>query len=246
MKRLDSCVLNFFATSMASLMTTLGGRLAHPQELEDALAEDVPVDHRHPVELPVLRVLRDELVDLRLVELGAAHEPLRELARVRIDGMPRPELVEVRLGVALALHVELVEELQRDLARLPALAHQRYLRRDVDRRPRAARTNSAISSDASAASSPRLPTAPPARSHACSSVSAVMTPKLMGTPVASAACVMPWAAAADTYSKCGVSPLMTTPTQTMPANRPVAREGARRLGELERAGHPVDLEVARR
>ena len=38
--------------------------------------------------------------------------------------------------------------------------------------------NSAISSAAPAASSPRLPTSPPARSHACSSLSAVITPKV--------------------------------------------------------------------
>src|SRR6185369_1298063 len=202
----------------------LRGGFAHPEELEDALPEDVPVDHRHPVELPVLGVLRDELVDLRLVQLGAADEPLGELARVRIDRMPRPELAEVRLGIALALHVELIQELERHLAGLPAPAHA-YPLRDADRRPPrvwVARTNSAISMEASAASSPRLPTEPPARSQACSSVSAVMTPKLMGTPVASAAWVIPWAAAADTYSKCGVAPLMTTPTQTIAANRPVA------------------------
>src|SRR6185369_14352967 len=203
----------------------LRGGFAHPEELEDALPEDVPVHHRHPVELPVLGVLRDELVDLRLVQLGAAHEPLGEFARVRIDGMPRPELAEVRLGIALALDVELVQELQRHLAGLSAPAHRGYPLPDAERRPprvRVARTNSAISMEASAASSPRLPTEPPARSQACSSVSAVMTPKLMGTPVASAAWVIPWAAAADTYSKCGVAPLMTTPTQTIAANRPVA------------------------
>ena len=115
---------------------------------------------------------------------------LGELARVGIDRMPRPELVEMRLRIALALHVELVQELQRHLAGLAAPAHRGYPLRDADRRPPrvwVARTNSAISMEASAASSPRLPTAPPARSHACSSVSAVITPKLIGTPVASAA-----------------------------------------------------------
>ena len=43
--------------------------------------------------------------------------------------------------------------------------------------------NPDISSAASAASSPRLPTSPPARSHACRSSSDVMTPNVTGTPV---------------------------------------------------------------
>src|SRR6202035_631838 len=183
-----------------------------PQQLEDALAEDVAVDDRHPLELPVLRVADDQLVDLGLVHLGAAHERLRELACLRIHRVPAPELVEMRLGILLALHVELVEQLQGELAGLAAASHQRFPRavppRPARGAPRRARSHAAISSAASAASSPRLPTAPPAPSHACSSVSAVITPKVTGTPVSRPTRMMPCAAAPQTYSKCGVAPLM--------------------------------------
>src|SRR6266436_682780 len=178
----------------------LRGDAGSPQQLEDALAEDVAVDDRHPLELPVLRVATDQLVDLGLVHLGAAHERLRELARLRVHRVPAPELVEMRLGILLALHVELVEQLQRELAGLASASHQRFPRALRPRpalgsrgAPRRARSHAAISSAASAASSPRLPTAPPARSHACSSVSAVITPKVTGTPVSSPARAMPWA-----------------------------------------------------
>jgi hypothetical protein len=66
------------------------------------------------------------------------------------------------------------------------------------------RTHSAIWSAASAASSPRLPTSPPARAHACSSVSEVITPKVAGTPYSSATCRIPEAASRAICSKCGV------------------------------------------
>src|SRR5262249_42856404 len=65
----------------------------------------------------------DDLVDLLLVQLRAAHEGLAEVPRVRVDGMARPEFVEMRLGVALALDVQLIEELERDLPRLSPSAH---------------------------------------------------------------------------------------------------------------------------
>src|SRR5689334_19148087 len=177
----------------------LRGHAGAPQQLEDALPEDVAIDHRHALELPVLGVARDQLVDLALVHLGAPHQRLRALARLRIDRVPPPELVEMRLGILLALHVQLVEQLERQLAGLAA-AHQRFPRRGARaaRVPRRARCHAAISSAASAASSPRLPTAPPARSHACSSVSAVITPKVTGTPVSSPARAMPWAATLQT------------------------------------------------
>src|SRR5882724_1623868 len=78
------------------------------------------------------------------------------------------------------------------------------------------RIHSAICRAASAASSPRLPTSPPARAQACSSLRAVMTPKVVGTPVVSATCLIPAAASRATNSKCGVCPRMTTPTHTIP------------------------------
>src|SRR5262245_28543425 len=105
-----------------------GRRLAHPQELEDTLSENVAVDDGHPVDVPVLRVLRDHLVDLPLVQLRAPHQGFAEFPRVRVHRMPGPELVEMRLGIALALHVELVQELERNLARLSSTTHS-YPRR---------------------------------------------------------------------------------------------------------------------
>src|SRR4029077_14173788 len=178
----------------------LRGPPGAPQQLEDALPEDVAIDHRHALELPVLGVARDQLVDLALVHLGAPHQRFRELARLRIDRVAPPELVEVRPGILFALHVQLVEQLERQLAGLAAAAHQRFPRRGARaaRVPRRARSHAAISSAANAASSPRLPTAPPARSHAPSSVSAVIPPKVTGTPVSSPARAMPWAATLQT------------------------------------------------
>ena len=107
-----------------------------------------------------------------------------------------------------------------------------------------ARTNSAISMAASAASSPRLPTAPPARSQACSSVSAVMTPKVIGTPVASAA----WrdavgGGAAHVVEVRGRA--LDHHAHADDRGEPAGRgERARRLRQLERARHPVHLEIA--
>src|SRR6185295_13303102 len=190
----------------------LGRNLHHPHQLEHALAEDIAIHHRHAVEIPVLGELRDDLVDLLLMLLGAPHQRLDEAAHLAVHRVPGPELVQVGLGAGRVLQVELVEQLGRQLARLPALAHQR-----VRAVPRRAWSQPAISSTARAASAPRLPTEPPARSQACSSVLAVITPKPMGTPVASPAWRMPAAVSRETYSKCGVSPRMTTPTQAMPA-----------------------------
>src|SRR3972149_1679317 len=76
----------------------LGRDLDHPEQLENALAQDVPVHHRHAIEIPVLRVLGDHLVDLLLVELGAPDEGLDEPAHLRVHRVAPPELVEVRLA----------------------------------------------------------------------------------------------------------------------------------------------------
>src|SRR5262245_20297901 len=95
----------------------------HPEELEDSLAEDIAIHHGHAVEFPVLGVLRDDLVDLRLVELRPADQDLGERPHFVVDGVAGPELRQVGLGVVLALEVQLVEELERYLASLAALAH---------------------------------------------------------------------------------------------------------------------------
>src|SRR5262249_24944092 len=194
-----------------------GWHVGTPQELEDSLAQDVAIDHGHALDLPVLRVLRDQLVDLALVELGATHQSLGELAYLGVHGVPRPELVEVRDRRALVLHVQLVQELEGELAGLATLAHQgrrRGVRRACDW---SSRFHTAISSAARAASSPRARPAPPPRSHACASAGAVMPPKLTAPRVLSAPGEGPRAASPTTKSKCGVSPRITTPTPTMPA-----------------------------
>src|SRR4029450_7153607 len=69
----------------------------------------------------------------------------------------------------------------------------------------------AISIAAVAASHPLFPCLPPERSSACSSVSVVRTPKVIGTPVAAAASRIPAAACPATSSKCAVSPRVTAP-----------------------------------
>ena len=70
----------------------------------------------------MLGELGDGVVDLRLVRLGAADERVGEDARVVIDGMARPELLVVRARIVVAVEVELVQELERDLSGLAALA----------------------------------------------------------------------------------------------------------------------------
>src|SRR2546425_2767888 len=59
----------------------LGWHLAG-QKLVHRHAEEVTVHHRHAIQLPVLRVLADELIGFVLVLLSAAHEGVGEDARV--------------------------------------------------------------------------------------------------------------------------------------------------------------------
>ena len=183
MNRLDSCVLNFLRDLERLVDRDLGRHLGRPPQLEDGLAEDVAVDHRHALELPVLRVAADQLVDLGLVALRPPHERLCEFPRLGIHRMPQPEVVEVRLGLALALDVHLVEELERELPGLAAAAHQSPPARAC--RP-PARGRTAQPARHLERGERRFLAAvahpPPARSHACSSVSAVITPKVDGHP----------------------------------------------------------------
>ncbi len=104
MKRLDSCVPNFLAISIASLITTFGGA-------------------SHPVEIPVLGVLRDDAIRFRLVLLGATDEHVGKAARVAVDGVTAPELVGVRRRIVLAVDVELIQELERDFAGFATSTH---------------------------------------------------------------------------------------------------------------------------
>src|SRR6267142_1317220 len=97
--------------------------LRRPQELVDGEPEDVAVDDRHPLEIPVLRELREDVVHLSLIRPGAVNERVGERARIVVDGMARPELLAVWARIVVAVEVELIQELERDFASFPALAH---------------------------------------------------------------------------------------------------------------------------
>ena len=95
----DSCVLNFLATSIASLMTTFAG--LRPSRGARRCPGGGRSGRRPPSgRAPVLGVLRDELVDLRLVQLGAA--PALGNARVGSTGC-RDQNSPRGLRIALAL-----------------------------------------------------------------------------------------------------------------------------------------------
>src|SRR5262245_7526741 len=93
-----------------------------PQELVDREPQDVAVDDRHALDVPVLGELREGVVDLGLIRLRAPDERLGERPRLFVDRVTRPEFLVVRSGIVLAVEVQLIEELQRDFASLPPLA----------------------------------------------------------------------------------------------------------------------------
>src|SRR5207244_13530745 len=94
-----------------------------PQDGVEFEPDDGAVDDGHPLEIPVLGELRDVVVDLRLVRLRAADERVGERVRVVVQGMARPELLVVGDRIVVAVEVELIQELERDLAGFPALSH---------------------------------------------------------------------------------------------------------------------------
>src|SRR5688572_6076634 len=118
------------------------------RQLEDGDAQDVSIDHRHALEIPVLGRARDQLVDLRLLRLRALHERGSVVAGRGVDlALLRPEIGFVRRRVDGTVQVQLIEELQRELAGATTTLHRR--RRDVRARggaPRSPATKSAISS----------------------------------------------------------------------------------------------------
>ena len=124
MKRVDSSVEKRRAISSASLMATIGRDVDAPEELPDPGPQDVPVHDRHPIELPVLGEAADQLVDLGLVRLDAADQRVRE-ARARRRA-PRWRCQKASItgpGSRLAPDVQLVEELERELASLAPASH---------------------------------------------------------------------------------------------------------------------------
>ena len=77
----------------------------------------------------------------------------------------------------------------------------------------------------------------PARSSASSTELVVSTPNVIGTPVAAAAVVSPCDTADEMYSKCGVSPRIRQPRQTIASKRAALRGVLRGQRDLESAGH---------
>ena len=73
-KRPDSSVENCFASSTASFSTTATGVSGQPISSATAIRRTDRSSDRHPVELPVHRCGREQLVDPRLVGLDREHE----------------------------------------------------------------------------------------------------------------------------------------------------------------------------
>src|SRR5262249_39216468 len=86
-------------------------------------AEDVAVDDGHAVEIPVLGRLCDDGVDLRLLQLGAAHERRRERPRPLVDRLTVPEVALERRGAGGARLVERIDELRGTLSSPAPLSH---------------------------------------------------------------------------------------------------------------------------
>src|SRR5579862_1188715 len=156
------------------------------QELEGRQAQDVAVDRRHALELPVLRDLLDLAVDRRLLLADAEDQLAGEVGHLggaRAGGQRRRHLVQDLVPA----QVELVEDLEGQLAGLGALPHSFFMRL-------------AISIAAIAALRPALPILVPARSIACSIVSVVRTPKMQGMPVRRPTSDTPLAVSRQTWS----------------------------------------------
>src|SRR3990172_8430131 len=101
----------------------LGRDVRRPEQLEDAGAEDVAIHHGHPLQVPVLGVLGDQLVDLLPVEHRPPQKDFTKRAHLGVPRVPVPELLRGGGRIRLPPQIELVEELQRHLPRLPALTH---------------------------------------------------------------------------------------------------------------------------
>ena len=145
--------------------------------------------------LPVGQPGPDPLVDLRPLRLAALQHPHDVVAPVLGEVVAAQGIVE-QLPRLLAPDLRLEEDPKEDLARLATasrkVAHAGYFPR-VTRAGRGCSDwiRSAISRAERAASQPRPLCLIPARSIACSMVSAVMTPKTTGTRVSQPARARP-------------------------------------------------------
>jgi len=152
-------------------------------------AEDVSIDRRQPLEPPMRGLPSEFLVD-RLQPLeGPAEENVGKLTHPVRCVRPLLETGLHRLRRCIGQLV-LIQELEGELSGAATGSHQPALTRTSHRRIRRAHyflrsslsDRRAISMAARAASHPLFPILVPARSTACSRVSAVITPKVMGTP----------------------------------------------------------------
>src|SRR6185436_14002358 len=156
------------------------------EEFVGGQPQDVAVDRRHALELPVLGDLLDLAVDLGPLLAAAVDELAGEVEHLGVARGRRQGLVDLVEDLVPA-EVELVHELESQLAGLGALSHNFFI-------------SEAISSAAIAALRPALPILVPARSIACSIVSVVRTPKMQGTPVRRPTSAMPLAVSRQTWS----------------------------------------------
>src|SRR3989338_4647019 len=124
------------------------------QEFERPHPENVAVDDRHPLEVPIVGMLRDHGIELRPGVCHALRQQVGEVPDLGGGGVFPPKILE-QLVQRRAPDVELVEDLQGVLAGLAALAHVGYL-------VRLSLNTANNSMAASAASAPRLMMLPPA------------------------------------------------------------------------------------
>src|SRR5262249_43795754 len=188
------------------------------EKLEEREPEDVPVHDRHPGEPPVIRLPRDDRIQVVAVRESSGDETLREVP----DGLGRflqvrgsvEHLVRLRPG-----DVVLEEHLQGELPRLPPRAHQPVA--GPRPRRRLLRFRFAIAIAASAASAPW-----PARCLAWSIVSQVRRPKPIGWPVSAERAASAPATAWPRTSWWDVSPRTIAPSAITASGR--ARSSAAR------------------
>src|SRR5687768_2877484 len=96
----------------------LAGHARLEEQLVDGQPQDVAIDDGHAVQVPVLGALRDALVDLALLSLGALDEGVGKGTSLVVDRVTCPEVGLERTRVGGAVLLQLIEELQRELAGL--------------------------------------------------------------------------------------------------------------------------------
>src|SRR3989338_8490441 len=123
------------------------------QQLEGPEPQDVPVNHRHALDVPVVRMAGDDGVDVGQMRHRAAEQLVRESLDLPGGlGLP-PEPLQYLLGVRPA-DVRLVQHLQRIFPGFRAVSHRGCGSKRSN--------NPSTDSAASAASSPRWVRPPPA------------------------------------------------------------------------------------